>query len=73
MQRIDFDALDEARITPREGYPDGHTIEEMCREIGISVDTYYKLRRGDHEPQLRTTGKILRYIENAKTNAKEKP
>lgn len=66
MKKIDFEALDEARVQPRKNHPKGHTVAEMCTEIGVTVDAYYKLKKRKHEPRLRTVAAFRRYIQNAK-------
>ena len=66
MSGIDFKALEEARFTPRPGFPKGHTIVQMCKEMGVTVDTYHKLKRGGHTPRARTIAAFRRYIQNAK-------
>ena len=71
MKTIDVEALDEARVRPRKDHPKGHTVAEMCAEIGVTVDAYYKLRRGEHAPRLRTAAAFNRYIANSKRKGKQ--
>lgn len=58
--------LETARKLPRKGKPKGQTIRETCDEVGISPDTYHKLKSGRTTTPHPTTVKAIEaYISKA--------
>lgn len=63
---LNFDELEEARKTPRSGFPRGHTIDDLCRKVGISVSAYHKIKAGTvTNPHKMTVKALESYIRSA--------
>lgn len=53
---IDFDKLE--RAAERKGM----TINQACEKAGICRITYYRWKRGDNLPSMRTLGDLLKIL-----------